>query len=56
MHLHAFGLLELACAGLHALIPSVIDFRVASHSAVLVPSTTRGTTADSAGFLEGAAR
>ena len=44
--------LVLTFAGLHAVKPPVIYVFVCSISAVLVPSTTRSATTDSAGFLE----
>ena len=48
---HALSL-ELTFARLQALKPLVIDVSVAETSAVLVPSTTRSATTESAGFLE----
>ena len=51
MHLHAITL-ELTFASLHALKPAVTSVSVAGTSAVLIPSTARSATADSAGFLE----
>ena len=47
--------LELTCAGLHALRPSVISVHAACTSALLEPSTTGSATTDLARFLEGAA-
>ena len=44
--------LGLTFAGRHALKPLVINIVVAGTSAVLKPSTARGATTDSAGFLE----
>ena len=43
---------ELTFAGLHALKPFVINISVACTSTILVPSTARSATTDSAGFLE----
>ena len=54
MYLHASSL-ELTFAGLRALDPTVANVSVASTSAVLIPSTTRSTTTDSAGSRERAA-
>lgn len=42
-------------AGFRALKPFVINVPVAGTSTILIPSTTRSTTTDSAGFLERAA-
>ena len=47
------GSLGLTFAGLRALGPPVVSVSVTS--AVLIPSSTRGATTDSAGFLERAA-
>ena len=54
MHLHVIGL-ALTFAGFNALKPPVVSVSVASTSAILIPSTTRSATTDSAGFLERAA-
>ena len=55
MHLHAASL-ELTCAGLESLKPPVSSLVVvAGTSAVLVPSTPRSATTDSAGFHKCAA-
>ena len=54
MHLHA-GNTELTFAGLHSLKPPVINISVADTSTVLVPSTARSATTDSAGLLKLAA-
>ena len=51
MYLHTTNL-KLTFADLHAFKPAVIDVSVADTSAVLVPSTARSATTDSAGFLE----
>ena len=51
MYLHADSL-ELTFAGLHALKPLVISIFIADTPAVLMPSTTRSTTTDLAGFSE----
>ena len=42
-------------AGLDSLKPHVVDVSVFGTSAVLIPSTTRSATADSAGLLKLAA-
>ena len=42
----------LTLASLDALKPVVINIFVADTSTVLIPSTARSATADSAGFLE----
>ena len=47
--------LELTFAGLDAIKPPVISVSVAGTSTVLIPSTARSATTDSAGFLERAA-
>ena len=44
--------LELTFACLDALKPPVISVSVADTSTILIPSTTRSATTDSAGFLE----
>ena len=54
MYLYVISLV-LTFAGLHTLSPSVINILVAGTATVLKPSTPRGTTTDSAGFLERAA-
>ena len=54
MYLHAVNL-QLTCAGLHALKPSVIHVAFTGTSALLKPSTARSATTGSAGFLEGVA-
>ena len=54
MSLRVFGLV-LTFTGLHALRPSVTNVSVAGTSTVLVPSTTRSATTDSAGLLKLAA-
>ena len=54
MYLRAVDI-ELTFAGLHALIPLVINVSVVGTSAVLIPSTTRSATTDSAGLLKLAA-
>ena len=46
---------ELTFAGLHALRPLVHSISVAGTSTILIPSTARSATTDSAGFLEGSA-
>ena len=51
MHLHPIAL-ELTLAGLHALKPAVISVSAVGASALLIPSTGRSATTDSAGFLE----
>ena len=43
---------ELTFAGPGALRPAMINVFVARTSAVLIPSTTRSATTDSAGFLK----
>ena len=48
-------IIGLTFAGLHAFKPHVIYVFVCSTSAVLVPSTVRSATTDSAGFQERAA-
>ena len=48
MYLHAVNI-ELTFAGLHALRPPVISVSVPT---ILIPSTARSATTDSAGFLE----
>ena len=55
MHLHAAIPLALTFAGLRALKPAVISVSVAGTSAVLIPSTARSATTDSAGSRERAA-
>ena len=52
--MHALSL-ELTFASLDALKPPVISVSVAGTSAVLIPSTARSATTDSAGFLKRAA-
>ena len=47
--------MKLTFTSLHALKPLVVNVSVAGTSAVLIPSTARSTTTDSAGFLECAA-
>ncbi len=47
--------LELTFAGLHALKPPVINIFVAGSPTVLMPSTARSATTDSAGSAERAA-
>ena len=47
--------LALTFAGLYALKPAVLIFDVAKTSAILIPSTARSATTDSAGFRERAA-
>ena len=47
--------LALTFARFHALKPAVINVSVSGTSTILVPSTTRSATTDSAGFLERAA-
>ena len=42
--------IELTFAGLYALKPPVVHVSVADTSAVLIPSTTRSATTDSAGL------
>ena len=54
MYRHAVNI-ELTFAGLHALKPPAINSCVAGTSAVLIPSTARSATTDSAGFLKHAA-
>ena len=54
VHLHALSL-ELTFANLYSLRPPVVNISVAESSAVLVPSTARSTTTDSAGFRKRAA-
>ena len=54
MHLHAIAL-GLTFAGLRALEPTVISVFVAGTSAVLIPSTPRSATTESAGLLKLAA-
>ena len=54
MHLHVIAI-ELTFARLHALKPAVVSVSVVGTSAVLIPSTARSTTTDSAGFRERAA-
>ena len=54
MHLHGFRL-GLTSAGLGAVKPPVTSLAVAGNSAVLVPSTARSATTDSAGFHKRAA-
>ena len=54
MYLRAVNI-ELTFAGLHALIPLVINISVADTSAVLIPSTARSTATGSARFRERAA-
>ena len=49
------GSIGLTFAGLHALKPCVINVSVASTSAVLMPSTARSATTDSAGFSKSVA-
>ena len=49
------SLLELTFTGLRALKPAVSNVVVASTSAVVMPSTARSATTDSAGFLKRAA-
>ena len=50
---YLYGLsLGLTFAGARALKPAVISVFVADGSAVLIPSTARSATTDSAGFLE----
>ena len=51
MRSHALGL-ELTFASLHALKPPVINVSVSDTPTVLIPSTPRSATTDSAGFLE----
>ena len=49
MHVHAIAL-GLTFAGQHALEPAVISVSVGGTSALLIPSTARSATTDSAGF------
>ena len=52
-NLSIYGLsLVLTFTRLDALKPPVISVSVASATTILIPSTTRSTTTDSAGFLE----
>ena len=44
--------LRLTFAGLHALKPPVVDISVTGTPTVLVPSTARSATTNSAGFQE----
>ena len=46
---------ELTFAGLDALKPFVTSVSVVGTAAILIPSTARSATTDSAGFLERAA-
>ena len=46
------GSIGLTFAGLHALKPPVISVSVASTPAVLIPSTSRGATTESAELLK----
>ena len=55
IYLSTHPCLELTCAGLHALSPSVLRVSATGASTVLVPSTTSSATTDSAGFLKRAA-
>ena len=54
MQLHDIAI-ELTFTGLRALKPTVISVFVADTSAVLIPSTARSATTDSAGFRKRAA-
>ena len=54
MQLHVIAL-GLTFAGLHAFRPHVINIVAEKSSTALEPSTARGATTDSAGFLERAA-
>ena len=54
IYLHGFSL-GLTFAGLDAFKPPVLRVPVADTSTILVPSTTRSATTDSAGFLKRAA-
>ena len=54
MYLHAINI-ELTFAGLHTLKPRLLNVSVVGSSTLLVPSTARSATTDSAGFLERAA-
>ena len=49
LHIPAFG---LTFAGLHALKPPVVDISVTGTPTVLIPSTARSATTNSAGFQE----
>ena len=52
MHGFSFG---LTFAGLKSLKPPVVSVSVASASTILIPSTARSATTDSAGFSKSAA-
>ena len=54
MYLHAVNI-ELTFAGLHALRPPVISVSVRGTSTILIPSTARSATTDSAGLFKLAA-
>ena len=55
MYLQHVLSLELTFAGLDALKPFVTSVSVVGTAAILIPSTARSATTDSAGFLERAA-
>ena len=55
MYLQHFLSVELTLAGLNALEPFVVSVSVAGTAAILIPSTSRSATTDSARFLECAA-